>query len=63
MNQELAGLNAVVTGSASGIGLATANMLRGYGVTVVGLDINRGELSSDMEWFPCDVTSLSLIHI
>lgn len=62
MNQELAGLNAVVTGSASGIGLATANMLRGYGVTVVGLDINRGELSSDMEWFPCDVTSKPAIE-
>ncbi len=62
MNQELAGLNAVVTGSASGIGLATANMLRGYGVTVVGLDISRGELSSDMEWFPCDVTSKPAIE-
>ena len=62
MNQELAGLNAVVTGSASGIGLATANMLRGYGVTVVGFDISRGELSSDMEWFPCDVTSKPAIE-
>ena len=57
MGHVLDGLTAVVTGSASGIGLATANMLRGYGVTVFGLDIKRGELSTDMEWFPCDVTS------
>jgi NAD(P)-dependent dehydrogenase (short-subunit alcohol dehydrogenase family) len=57
MTHELEGLKAVVTGSASGIGLATANMLVGFGATVFGLDISRGGVPIDMEWFPCDVTS------
>lgn len=57
MTHELEGLTAVVTGSASGIGLATANMLVGFGATVFGLDTSRGGVPTDMEWFPCDVTS------
>ena len=62
MNQELAGLNAVVTGSASGIGLATANMLHHSGVTVFGLDVSRGDLPEHIEWLSCDVTSNSAIE-
>jgi len=62
VNQELAGLNAVVTGSASGIGLATANMLREAGVTVFGLDVSRGGLPAEIEWFSCDVTSGATIE-
>ena len=50
MALKLEGLYAVVTGSASGIGLATAQMLRGHGVTVFGFDLQRGLLDEDMAW-------------
>lgn len=56
MTLKLEGLQAVVTGSASGIGLATARMLRDNGVTVVGLDLQRGLLDESIEWVECDVT-------
>lgn len=62
MTHMLDGLYAVVTGSASGIGLATARMLRGHGVTVVGFDLERGSLDNDIAWFECDVTNTSLIN-
>ncbi len=39
---DLAGLVAVVTGSASGIGAATAALLAGRGATVAGLDLATG---------------------
>jgi len=56
MTHPLNGLVAVVTGSASGIGLATARMLHSHGVRVFGLDIQRGELNGGMSWLECDVT-------
>ena len=56
MTLKLEGLHAVVTGSASGIGLATAQMLRDHGVTVFGFDLQRGLLDEDMVWIECDVT-------
>jgi NAD(P)-dependent dehydrogenase (short-subunit alcohol dehydrogenase family) len=40
---ELAGKRAVVTGSASGIGLATARALAAAGARVAGLDLRRSE--------------------
>ena len=57
MAQELAGLTAVITGSASGIGLATAEMFHEQGVTVFGFDLNRGELPEGIHWIQCDITS------
>ena len=61
MTLQLAGLVAVVTGSASGIGLATAKMLNESGVTVFGLDLERGSLDESMTWLHCDVTNSDLI--
>ena len=40
---RFAGKTAVVTGAASGIGLATAQRLRAEGATVVGLDVTAGD--------------------
>jgi 3-oxoacyl-[acyl-carrier protein] reductase len=40
------GAVAIVTGAASGIGLATARDLLGQGVTVIGLDINEAGLAA-----------------
>ena len=62
MTLRLEGLHAVVTGSASGIGLATARMLRDSGVTVSGLDLQRGNLDDDMRWIECDVTREDVIE-
>ena len=56
MTLQLEGMSAVVTGSGSGIGLATARMLADFGVTVRGLDLTRGELPETMTWIRCDVT-------
>lgn len=61
MTLKLEGLHAVVTGSASGIGLATARMLRDNGVTVVGLDLQRGLLDESIEWVECDVTKKPVV--
>ncbi|HVM64256.1 MAG TPA: SDR family oxidoreductase [Acidimicrobiales bacterium] len=40
---ELEGKVAIVTGAASGIGQATAAMLRGHGAVVVGVDVTEAE--------------------
>lgn len=62
MSLKLEGLFAAVTGSGSGIGLATAVMLQENGVTVFGLDVRRGLLKDDIEWFECDVTKNDAIE-
>ena len=62
MTHPLSGLAAVVTGSASGIGLATARMLHSHGVQVFGLDIQRGELNGGMSWMECDVTKPATVN-
>ncbi len=56
MASHLTGRTAVVTGSASGIGLATVHMLRGYGAEVIGVDLERGQLDAGIKWIHCDVT-------
>lgn len=61
MTLQLQGLVAAVTGSASGIGLASARMLKANGVTVFGLDLQRGELDEEMTWIECDVTKADVI--
>jgi len=57
MAMDFAGLVAIVTGSGSGIGLATARMLRDQGVTVYGLDLARGDLDEDITFVECDVSA------
>ncbi len=57
MSRDLSGLRAVITGTGSGIGLATALMMHAEGVEVVGLDIERGKLPDSVEWMACDVSS------
>jgi len=55
MNTEFAGLSAVVTGAGSGIGLATAKILKERGATVYGLDLSEGGMAGIATWIQCDV--------
>ena len=55
--QEFSGLTAVITGAASGIGLAAARLLHQQGATIIGLDLNQGELKDFATWISCDVSS------
>ena len=57
MSLELSGLTAVVSGAGSGIGLATAQKLTGFGVRVFGLDLSAGGMAGAAEWISCDVGS------
>jgi 2-keto-3-deoxy-L-fuconate dehydrogenase len=52
---ELSGWRAVVTGGASGIGLATARRLAEAGATVVALDIAAPAKGDGIDWLHCDV--------
>jgi NAD(P)-dependent dehydrogenase (short-subunit alcohol dehydrogenase family) len=64
---NLEGKVAVVTGAASGIGLATAELLSAYGAAVALLDVNREkgeeaaramqEAGRKAEFYVCDITS------
>lgn len=53
---DFAGLVAVVTGGASGIGLATAKLLRSRGATVVALDLKPEGLPDGITGVQADVT-------
>ena len=55
MSDGFKGLNAIVTGAGSGIGLAVAKKLKSEGATVFGFDINQGEMDGHATWIPCDV--------
>ncbi|WP_033211784.1 SDR family NAD(P)-dependent oxidoreductase [Kitasatospora phosalacinea] len=52
---DFQGLRAVVTGGASGIGLATARLLAGRGADVAVLDLRPGGLPSPLRGFTADV--------
>jgi NAD(P)-dependent dehydrogenase (short-subunit alcohol dehydrogenase family) len=49
-------LVAIVTGGASGIGLATGRLLASRGATVAALDLKPDVLADDIAGFACDVT-------
>ncbi|MFF4169387.1 SDR family NAD(P)-dependent oxidoreductase [Streptomyces sp. NPDC001744] len=53
--RSLAGLRAVVTGGASGIGLAVARALDARGTAVAVLDLNPGAVPAPLRAFPADV--------
>ena len=61
MATDFAGLTAVITGAASGIGLATARLLHARGASIIGLDLNEGELATFAHWIHCDVSSLESV--
>lgn len=61
MAAEFEGLVAVVTGSGSGIGLATAKLLRLGGAKVFGLDLQQGDLGETGTWISCDVSDRASI--
>jgi NAD(P)-dependent dehydrogenase (short-subunit alcohol dehydrogenase family) len=57
---QIAGTTAIVTGAASGLGLATAELLASAGAKVAGLDIAVADAGMDDDGIlrhPCDVTS------
>ncbi|MGW4130972.1 SDR family NAD(P)-dependent oxidoreductase [Amycolatopsis japonica] len=54
---EFEGLVAAVTGGASGIGRATADLLAARGAKVAVLDLNPGDLPEGLTGFRCDVGS------
>ncbi|GAA4985971.1 SDR family oxidoreductase [Kineococcus glutinatus] len=53
--RDFAGLAAVVTGGASGLGLATAKLLAARGARVVVLDLRPEDLPAPLEGERCDV--------
>ena len=55
MSHEFKGLNVIVSGAGSGIGLAVATKLRKKGATVFGFDIDRGAMDEVATWIECDV--------
>ena len=55
MSSEFQGLNVIVTGAGSGIGLAVATRLKQDGATVFGFDIDKGAMDGLATWIECDV--------
>jgi NAD(P)-dependent dehydrogenase (short-subunit alcohol dehydrogenase family) len=53
---DFAGLAAIVTGGASGIGRATAELLAARGAQVAALDLNPDQVADPLVGIRCDVT-------
>ena len=51
---------AVITGASSGIGLATAKMLKSHGVVVYGMAYN--DFEAEFNYIKCDVTNVEQIE-
>lgn len=63
MTFDLSGRTALVTGDASGIGLATANALRAAGATVIGIDRSRGDDVADPEMWVKRASDLAEVDL
>ena len=61
MENEFAGLTAIITGAGSGIGLEVAKGLKKRGAEVFGFDINQGEMSSFATYIKCDIGDASSV--
>lgn len=59
--QDFTGMTALVTGGASGIGLATARLLAARGAQVAVLDL-RAEVPEPLTGFICDITDDAVVH-
>ncbi|GGY09429.1 SDR family NAD(P)-dependent oxidoreductase [Streptomyces tanashiensis] len=62
MTAELAGLSALVTGGASGIGLATALLLAERGADVAVLDLDPSGAPAPLRGFTADVSDHDAVH-
>ncbi|MFB6836443.1 SDR family NAD(P)-dependent oxidoreductase [Streptomyces sp. NPDC056361] len=62
MTTELAGLTALVTGGASGIGLATARLLAERGADVAVLDLDPSGVPAPLRGFTADVSDDESVH-
>lgn len=63
MTFDFSGRTALVTGDASGIGLAVANALRAAGATVIGIDHSRGDDVTDPDMWLQRADSLAAIDL
>ncbi len=63
MNFDFSGKTALVTGDASGIGLAVANALRTAGATVIGIDRSRGDDVADPDLWLRRAASFAAIEL
>lgn len=63
MTYDFPGKTALVTGDASGIGLAVANALRAAGATVIGIDRSRGDDVADPDMWSQRADSLTAVDL
>ncbi len=63
MNSDFSGRTALVTGDASGIGLAVANAFRAAGATVIGIDRSRGDDVADPDMWLERADSLAAVDL
>lgn len=57
MSKDFEGLNAVITGAGSGIGLEVATQLAARGASVFGLDLVAGRLAEVGTFVACDISN------
>lgn len=61
--QRFSGQVAVVSGAASGIGLAVARALAGEGARVAAADLRNGPQEAGVTWYCCDVSRAESVRV